>query len=261
VDVQRRIIMINFGNIAIESETIVDFLKQEMLLKEICQKILTQQIIEQTAQIKNIKVTPEEIQAEADKIRYQMRLEKVSDTLSWLREKMVSVDEWEEKIRIRLLSQKLAKHLFDKEVNKHFGQNKFDFDQLVLYQIVVPNETFAQEILYQIQEEEVSFYQAAHFYDIDEQRRYRCGYEGKIDRRNLTPNIAAVLFEVELGEIIGPLKTEQGYHLLMLKEFIQAELTPSRYQEILDRLFKEWLEGELNYMVYNQAKQYCGVVA
>jgi hypothetical protein len=39
----------------------------------------------------------------------------------------------------------------------------------------------------------------------------------------------------------------------MVEEFVAAELTPERYQEILDRMFKEWLVSELNYMIYSQA--------
>lgn len=253
--------MLDFGNITLESKTIVDFLKREMRLKEICHEILTQQIIERAAREKHIAVTPEEIQAEADRIRYQMRLEKVADTLTWLKEQMTSLDEWEEQIRIHLLAKKLAKHLFDREAERFFAQNRVDFDRLIVYQIVVSCEKLAREIIYQLEDREINFYQAAHLYDIDEQRRYRCGYEGKLERWNLKPDIGAVLLNARLGEIVGPVKTEQGYHLLMLEDFIKAELTPSRHQEIVDRLFNEWLARELNYLLYDRAKHLCTVAA
>ena len=245
--------MIDFCGIPIESEEIVDFLKREMLLKDICQKIVSQKIIEKATAERGITVTPEEIQTEADSIRYGKRLEKASDTLAWLVDQMVTSDEWEKGIGDRLLAQKLAEHLFDKEVEKYFAQNRLDFDQFILYQIAVPYEKLAQEIFYQIEEEEISFYEAAHLYDIDEKRRYLCGYEGKVHRWNFKPDIAAVIFRtpISVGEILGPLKTEQGYHLFMIEEFIQTELTPQRRQEIIDRLFKEWIESELNYALHN----------
>ncbi|HEY9301300.1 MAG TPA: peptidylprolyl isomerase, partial [Phormidium sp.] len=62
----------------------------------------------------------------------------------------------------------------------------------------------------------------------------------------------ALIFSAQIGEVMGPIQTEQGNHLLMVEEFIPAELTPERYQEILDRLFEEWLTSEVNYMVHNQ---------
>lgn len=49
---------------------------------------------------------------------------------------------------------------------------------------------------------------------------------------------------------MGPLKTVQGYHLLRVEEFISAELTPQRYQELLDKMFQEWLDAELTYMLH-----------
>lgn len=195
--------MVNFSGLFIESNEIIGFLKQEMLLKEVCQKILYQTIIERTALEKEIAVTPEEIQSEADKIRHTKRLEKASDTLSWLEDQAISADDWEAGICSQLLSKKLAAHLFNEEVEKYFAQHRLDFEQLLLYQIIVPYEQLAQELFYQIEEEEISFYQAAHCYDIDERRRYQCGYEGKIYRWSLNPAIAAAVFSAALGEIVG----------------------------------------------------------
>ena len=245
--------MINFLGIPIESEEIVDFLKQEMLLKGICQKIVYQKIIDQAATERNIVIAPEENEAEADSIRHGKRLEKAADTLAWLEDQMITAEEWEAGIRNRLLAQKLAANLFDKEVESYFAQNRLDFDQFILYQIVVPYQQLAQEIYYQIEEEEISFYEAAHLYDIDEGRRYRCGYEGKIGRWSLPPNLAEAIGNANIGQVVGPIATEeQKYHILMIEEFIPAELTPERHQDIVNRLFQEWLAGEFNSVVHNK---------
>ncbi|MGK7948306.1 MAG: peptidylprolyl isomerase [Xenococcaceae cyanobacterium] len=246
--------MVNFLGISIEPAEIVDFLKREMLLKEICQKILYQKIIEQAATERNIEISPEEIETEANSIRYGKRLEKAADTLAWLEEQMVTTEEWEAGIRTRLLAKKLASNLFDTEVESYFAQNRLDFDRFVLYQIVVPYQQLAQEIYYQIEEEEISFYEAAHLYDIDEGRRYRCGYEGKIGRWSLPPHLAEAIGNASVGNVIGPIASEeeQKYHLLMVEEFIPAELTPEKRQDIINRLFQEWLAGEFNSVVHNK---------
>lgn len=242
---------INFSGISIETEEVIDFLKQELLLKDICQKIVSQKIIAQAVQERNITISSEEIQAETNNIRYEQRLEKVSDTLAWLAEQMVTTDDWEAGIRNRLLAQKLAEFLFDKEAEKFFAQNQLDYEQFVLYQIVVPYEQLAWEIFYRIEEEEISFYEAAHLYDIDQRRKNYCGYEGKLYRWNLKPDIAAVVMSKPVGNIIGPIQTDQGFHLLMIAEFIAAELNSTTRQEIVNRLFEEWLESELNYLLHS----------
>ena len=244
--------MINNYQSAIEPDEITSFLKKDLQLKAVYQKILYQKVINQAAQERGLTVTPEEIQAEANRLRYEKRLEKAADTLAWLASEMISVEDWEAGICDRILAKKLAECLFAKEVEKVFAQNRLDFDQILLYQIVLSDGKLAQELFYQIEDGEISFYEAAHLYDVDERRRQQCGYEGKLFRWNLKPELAAVVFSTKAGEVISPLKTEQGHHLLMVEAFIPAQLTPQRYQDILDRMFKEWLVSELNYMLHSK---------
>jgi parvulin-like peptidyl-prolyl isomerase len=244
--------MINLSAAAVELDEIVNFLKRNIQLKEVYQKILQQKIINQAALERGLTVTPEEIQTEANRMRYEKRLERASDTMAWLTDQMISPDDWEAGICDRLLSQKLANSLFSKEVEKAFAQNRLDFDQVLLYQIIVSDDKIAQELFYQIEEREISFYEAAHLYDIDEKRKAQCGCEGKLERWKFKPDMAAIIFSAQLGQVIGPLQTEQGYHIWMVEEFIPAELTPQRYQELLDNMFKEWLSSELIYMIHSQ---------
>lgn len=234
---------------------IVDFLKKEIRLKEIYQKILYQRVIERTAGDRGIAVTPEEIQAEGDKFRAENRLEKAADTLAWLADSMISPDDWEAGIRDRLLAKKLSEALFEKEVEKYFAENRVDFEQILLYQIIVPYEKVARELFYQIEEQEISFYEAARLYDIDERRRMLCGCEGKISRSSLKPDIAAIVFGGNVGEVIGPVQIDRGYHLFLVEELISPELTPERRQQLIFSMFKEWLEKEVIYLIHNEEEK------
>ncbi|AFY49425.1 parvulin-like peptidyl-prolyl isomerase [Nostoc sp. PCC 7524] len=238
--------MSDLSKTLIAPEEIVNFLKQEMNFKEVYQKILFNKVIGQVAEERGITVTTEEIEAEANRQRREKRLEKAADTMAWLADQLVTPDDWEIGIRDRLLSQKLAHVLFAEEVEAFFIKNKLDFEQVILYQIIVNSEKLAQEIYYQIEDGEISFYEAAHLYDINYTRRQKCGYEGKIYRFNLQLNIASVVFRSQPQELIGPLQTEQGYHLLMIKELLPAELTPEKYRELLNNMFHKWLDIELN---------------
>lgn len=236
----------------IEPDKIVNLLKKNIQFKEVYQQVLHENIIQQAAQERGVTVSSQEIQAQCDRLRHEKRLENASDTMTWLADQMIAVEELEIGIRDRLLAEKLAEYLFNQDVEKFFAQNKIDFEQVLIYQIVVPYAKLAQEILYQIEEAEISFYEAAHLYDIDERRRYQCGYEGKLYRWNLKPAIAAVVFNTKkLGELIGPVTVDKQSHLLMIEQFIPAELTPEIYQSIRQRLFKQWLDSELNYLLHN----------
>ncbi|PSB23737.1 peptidylprolyl isomerase [Stenomitos frigidus] len=244
--------MIDVSGIVIEIDEIVLSLKKEILLKDVCHKILRQHIVDEAAQARNITITPEDIQVEADRLRHEYHLQKASDTLAWLEEQLVTMEDWEAGIRDRLLLQKLTECLFNQNVESFFAQNRLDFERALVYQIIVPYAQLAQEIFYEIEEEEISFYEAAHLYDVDPKRRYGCGYEGELYRWSLKPDISALVFGADPKKVIAPVQTEQGYHLLMVEEFLSAELTPELHQEILQKLFKEWLDAEFNHFLHNQ---------
>ncbi len=243
--------MINLSKASIEPDEMIRFLKGRLQIKDVCHNILCQKVVHQAAEERGIDVSAEEVEEEANRQRYTKRLEKAADTLSWLADQMVTADDWERGIYDNLLTQKLANTLFDPEVEKSFAQNKLDYEQALLYQIIFADEALAQEVFYQIEEAEISFYQAAHLYDLEKRRRLLCGYEGRIYRHNLKPDLAAVVFGATPGEITGPVATEAGYHLIRVEEFIEAELTPERQHEIKQRMFQEWLMSELNYMLHN----------
>lgn len=235
-----------------EPDNIIGFLRKNAQYKEVCQKILHLGIIEKTAQERGVSVTANEIQQEADQFRRQNRLERSSDTLAWLADQQMTPEDWEAGIRDRLLAQKLSEVMFGSEVEKTFAENRLNFDQVSLYQIVFSDDKLAQEIFYQIEENEISFYEAAHLYDIDEQRRLRCGYEGLLYRWALPPAIAAAIFASDPGQVVGPIAIEKSYSLLMMEKFLPAELTTELRQKLLNDLFQQWLEGELNYWLHNQ---------
>ncbi len=243
--------MVRLTGLLIDPETVVNYLKHEVELKSTYQKILCRQIIDQAASERGVTVTPEEVQAEADQFRYEHKLESASQTFAWLSEQLVTPDDWETGIQERLLTKKLTETLFGQQVETYFAQNKVQYEQAILYRIVVPYRPLAQELFYQIEEEEISFFEAAHLYDVDEQRRLACGFEGKLSRWQLKPDIAAKVFGSTPREVIEVTQAEAGFELLMVEEFVAADLTPETHQRILVQLFDEWLESELNYLIHS----------
>jgi parvulin-like peptidyl-prolyl isomerase len=243
--------MARLNSLPIDCNEVVAYLKHEVKLKAIYRQILCRQIVDRVSQERGVIVTSEEIQAEADQFRYEHKLESAAQTYEWLNDQLLTPDEWEAGIQQRLLTKKLIEHLFSRQLETYFAQNKVQYEQAVLYRIVVPYQALAQEIFYQVEEEEISFFEAAHLYDIDEQRRLACGFEGKVSRWQLKPDAAARVFGAIPREVIGPIQSEKDFELIMVEEFIPAELTPAIRQQILNQLFDEWLESELNYLIHS----------
>ncbi|WP_215607524.1 peptidylprolyl isomerase [Leptothoe spongobia] len=202
------------------------------------------------AEDKGIILSEDDVQEKADQMRHQMKLESAKDTLQWLEDQCITPEDWETGVRERLLQEKLAEHLFKQEVPAYFTQNKLNYEKVVLYRFMVPEEPLAQELFYQITEAETSFYQAAHQYDMNEPRRLCCGYGGTVFRWALIPDLAAQIFGSQPQEVLGPIQFEEGYELMMVEDFLAAELTDDVHKRILNQLFQEWLDRELTYLMH-----------
>lgn len=242
--------MARLDDVQIDSQQIVEYLKHEIQLKKIRRQIIQRQIILRAAEERKIEVSSEEIQREADQFRYSNKLEDAAQTYQWLNDQLITPEDWEEGIRDRLLAKKLAEHLFGTQVETYFAQNKSRYEQAVLYRLSVPYQPLAQELFYQIEEEEISFFEAAHLYDSNEARRLACGFEGKLARWQVDPEMSAKIFGANPRELIGVIASGSGYELWMVEELIPPSLTDEIQKGILNSLFQEWLDSELNYFIH-----------
>jgi parvulin-like peptidyl-prolyl isomerase len=86
-------------------------------------------------------------------------------------------------------------------------------------------------------------------YDIDPKRRQNCGYEGKLYRWSLPPEVAAIVFGASTGELLRPVQIEDNHHVILVDQLTDANLSDEIRTEILDNLFDEWIQGELNYLI------------
>jgi parvulin-like peptidyl-prolyl isomerase len=231
---------------------VIGALKQTLRYKSVNQDILHQMVVTDVARERGVQLTDAEVQQAGEQQRSELRLERATDTLAWLADQQVTPQEWEQGIRDRLLRAKLAEHLFASEAEKRFVENRLSYDRVVLYQIVVPQLEFAQELCYRIEAGESSFFDVAYEFDIDPERRRRSGFEGVIHRWELQPAIATQVFNARVGELAGPIPSNGGYHILWVREFLPAELTNALRQELLQALFQEWLQAELTYRLYHQ---------
>jgi parvulin-like peptidyl-prolyl isomerase len=241
------IFMVNLAPFGLKSEDIIDFLKQQKDFPELLRNFFGQQIIKKFAQNNNITLTLEEIQRQCTDFRSEHDLENSSDFITWLAERGISYQTWEQTMSDRLLGNKVAEHLFSSQVESYFLEHQEDFEKILLYQIVVPFERIANDLFYQIEEQELSFFEAAHLYDLDQRRRLICGYEGWIPLSELPPEFIDPILNGNLGELISPIKTAAGYHLLLVEEVKEAKLTPEIRTKILNHLFEDWLKVEVNY--------------
>ena len=148
-------------------------------------------------------------------------------------------------VYINVISGKLAQHLFANKVEAFFVEHQLDYAGVVMYEVVLDDEDLAMELFYGIQEGEMSFYEVAHQHIQDIELRRKGGYRGIVSRKYLKPEISAAVFTANPPQVLKPIVTSKGVHLILVEEIIQPELDHRLRQEIASDLWYEWLKQQI----------------
>jgi parvulin-like peptidyl-prolyl isomerase len=231
--------------LTVSPSEIIHQIKLSCQIPSVIEGIATRKILTNTAQEVGIKVEPEELQQAADNIRLINNLRRTDDTWLWLQKHSLSLDEFEESVYATVVSSKLAQHLFADKVEPFFVEHQLDYAQVVMYEVVLDDQDLAMELFYAIAFGEISFPEVAHQYIQDTELRRTGGYRGTLSRKALKPEISAAVFAATGPQILKPIATSSGVHLIWVEELIQPRLDELIRYKILSDLFSEWLKGQI----------------
>jgi parvulin-like peptidyl-prolyl isomerase len=231
--------------ITITKEDILHQIKVSCKIPEIVEQIVTRKVIIAVAEEAGIKVEVEELQKAADQIRLANKLDSADNTWNWLEKHGLSIDDFEEIAYISLISGKLVKYLFADKVEPYFFENQLDYLGVVMYEVVLDDEDLAIELFYAIKEGEMSFYDVAHKYIQDVELRRKGGYLGIVRRKDLKPEISAAVFTAKPPQVLKPIVTAKGVHLIFVDEIMQPELNEKLRTNIIYNLFSQWLNQQI----------------
>jgi hypothetical protein len=204
------------------------------------QDVLVLQLCEQLG----ITISDEELQVAGDAFRMEHKLLSVAKTQTWLSEQQITLDDWSQGIRINLLTKKLKEHLFGATVDVHYISNREHYRRAALSQILVVDLSDAFKIAQILREGNASFCALALEYSKGKQSQERGGFVGIQFLAELLPELAQALSEAKAGEIIGPIHTKLGYHILRVEKWFAHELNESAREQILEPLFQVWLQEQ-----------------
>ncbi|MBW4630407.1 MAG: peptidylprolyl isomerase [Iphinoe sp. HA4291-MV1] len=231
--------------ISISREDIFHQLKLSCQIPSVIKGFMTRKILVSTAEILNIKVEPVELQQAADNFRLINKLKSAEQTWSWLQKHSLSLDEFEELICTNIISTKLSEHLFADKIEPFFIEKKLDYLSAFIYEIVLNDEDLAMELFYALTEGEISFPEIAHQYIQEPELRRSGGYRGMVLRKDLKPDISAAVFASKPPQILKPIVTAKGVHLILVEELVQLQLDEKMRAQILSELFSKWLKQQI----------------
>lgn len=233
------------NSLSISSDDVIHYIKISCQTPGVLEAIASEKIIAETTQKLAIKVEEAEIQEEGDRFRAAKKLVKAQDTWTWLQQHHLSIDNFEELIYKKILSQKLANHLFRNKVESFFFQNRLDYLAAVSYEVLLDDKDLALELFYALQEGEITFVDIAQEYIPNPEIRRTGGYQGVRRRTDFRPEIASAVFAAKPPQPIKPIVTPKGVYLIWVEEILEPELDEKLGQQIIADLFNSWLNQQL----------------
>jgi parvulin-like peptidyl-prolyl isomerase len=231
--------------IAISSEEVIRQVRLSYQIPTVVKAIVARKIIVETAQTQSVEIEESELQQAADRFRRSKNLTSANTTWSWLQQHNLSLEEFEELIRLELLETKLANHLFSTQVEPFFVEHQLDYAKVIMYEVIFDDPDLALELFYAIEENEISFWEVARQYIQEPELRRSGGYRGVLSRQALKPEISAAVFDVNPPQVIRPIAIARKSHLIMVEEIFQPELDEALRSQILSQLFSQWLEQQV----------------
>lgn len=231
--------------IKITQDQIFHQVKLSGQVPSLVRSITENEIIKATAKEKQIEATAEELQKAADTFRAANQLTSANETWKWLENQSLTIDEFEEMIHKSVLRAKLASHLFGDQVEFYFFENKINYTKAIIYEICLEDQDLVMELFYAIQEGEASFHELAHQYIQETELRRQGGYRGALNRKQLNPELSASVFATNPPQVLKPITTSKGAHLIFVEELIEPELDVQLHQQILSQLFRQWLKSQI----------------
>ncbi|MBE9197507.1 MULTISPECIES: peptidylprolyl isomerase [unclassified Nodularia (in: cyanobacteria)] len=226
-------------------EEIIAYLRRSTKMAEIAALTEQDALILSTCEQLGITVTNEELQATGDAFRQEHKLLDTTETLNWLTQQRISVEDWSEGIRLSLLTQKLKEHLFGAAVDSHYMNHRDEYKRVALSQILVRDLTEALQISQSLGQDNISFCVLALEHSKGQKSKENGGFVGICFLTELMPEIAQAITNAKEGDIIGPITTKLGYHILKVEKWFPAELREIR-EQVLDSLFQMGLKNGFN---------------
>ncbi len=199
---------------------------------------LAERLVQQQAQQEGLSISVEELQAAADCSRGRQGLHTAADTHAWLQSCGLSVDDFEADLEESLLAGKLKQHLTAGRVEEYFASHQDEYERLRLAQLLVARDDLARELASQVRDE------GRDLEDIARDNGLRV-VQRQLFRKQLVGPLAEALAEARTGELVGPLRTTQGFVLVILKQRQPPGLDPTTRQSIQNELFARWLADQM----------------
>jgi parvulin-like peptidyl-prolyl isomerase len=231
-------------------QEILEYLRYTRRYREIAVESERNLLVENICEQLNIKVTEDEIQNVGDAFRRENKLYGGSETMQWLEQQRITPEEWSKGVYLQLLTQKLKEYISADSAEAAYLGNKDVWRRVALSQILVIDLATATKISKSIRENNDSFCMLALEYSKGKQSKENGGFAGIRFIAELFPEVAAAIDKAQVGEVLAPVKSKLGYHILRVEKWYPPEFNQMK-DLISEYLFQSWLNEKISSSISN----------
>jgi foldase protein PrsA len=225
------------------------------------EQLIADKIVASEAKKEKITISDEELNEEVDKLKESYGGEEVFNQV--LASNNTTVDVLKEDLKNYLTMRKLIEpqiEISDEELQTYFDENKDSLgeaEQVKASHILVEDEAVAKEINQKLADG-ADFAELAKEYSTDEGSKESGGELGFFPRGTMVTEFEDVAFALPVNQISEPVKSEYGYHIIMVEE--KKEAKEANYDDskaaIKETLIDQKLETEYSVWLEDKKKDY-----
>ncbi len=201
--------------------------------------------IKQMAQSRQLGASADELKELFVELRYAQRLESGEALRTWMADNAITADMMSEACAQLVYRRKLRESIQQDDIERHYAENRPSFDLAELYRIVVEDPDLAHEIQALVLDEDESFCLLAMQHSVDQDTSQMGGYLGEVGRGEFPGEVEAIVFGARPGDVVGPVKTDSGWELLLVHDMRSRPLEDV-WDEIRDDLFQEMIDAAVS---------------
>jgi putative peptide maturation system protein len=198
-------------------------------------------LLREAVEARGIEATPGEIQRGIRAFEQKAGLKSRKARDSWLKRRDWSPSDLEYEIGRRVIAHKLRKEIVAEKIEPYFAAHRRELDVATIARMRFSERVEARKVASRIQKSTAGFWQAMDEGVVTGEVRKAQSELVVVRRRELTASYADAIFAAKPGQIVGPLKCNEGDDVVRVVRIERAQLDEPTRQEIMGLVFEEWL--------------------
>ncbi|MBP5975171.1 peptidylprolyl isomerase [Brasilonema sp. CT11] len=225
-------------NQTISTETIITLLANYQMLPQFLHEVIVDQAIA------SFTCTSEEKASACQQFYKKYQLTSESERQQWLELYEMTPEQLENLTIRELRIEKFKRATWGHKLESYFLTRKSSLDKVIYSLIRTKDIGVANELYFRIQEAEQSFGKLAREYSQGLEAQTN-GLLGPIELGKISLALTQILLVSQPGQVLPPTRLGEWVVIVRLEKLIPSQLNQAMRQQLLNELFKNWLQEQL----------------